>query len=55
MRHMMRKPRGLKICQFDDRIKELNNLLPQFLGSGKFKKIHQEELNEILLHAVHHG
>ena len=52
---MIRKLRGLKLCQFDEILQELKNILPQLPGTDKSKNIPQEELNDILFNGVPHG
>ena len=54
MRRVMRNPRGVKLRQFAARLQELNNILPKFLGSEKYRKMPQGELNKILFHDVTH-
>ena len=55
MWHMIHKLRNLKLQQLPAELKDLNNLLPHFLGFEKFNIISQEVFNKILIHAVSHG
>ena len=55
MRCAMCKPREILFKLFSARLTELNNYLPLFLGLSASNKMHPEELNEILLHAVLNG
>ena len=54
MRHMMRKPRRVKLKHFAARLQEWINLLTKFLLSEDSWKIPQKELNKILLNGLPH-
>ena len=51
----MKKPCTLLMKRLADCLTDLNNYLPYFPGYSNYRKMEEEELNDILLHAIPNG